>query len=124
MPSWLISPLVSLVLFAIVAGGAWSAKHSYDERRRAEGRSQLQPALNASVDQLKADVAAFKAIEESMLALTKKSAAVSKAVTVATKTNIVRERVAETRVEFIDRIVPVGDTACEQTKDAIQKVLR
>ena len=124
MPSWLISPLISAVLFALAAGGIWYEKNAYDERRWAEGRSQLQPALNAAVAQLKADTAAFATIEGYMTAITTKSAAVAVALTAAAKTNTNRKTGEAARVQYIERLVPVGATSCERTSDMIKKSLR
>ena len=43
-PVFLIQPLIWLALFAIVAAGAMWMKTSYDEKRRDEGRAEVQTA--------------------------------------------------------------------------------
>lgn len=117
MPSWLISPLISAVLLALAAGGAWYEKSAYDERRRSEGRAELLP-------QLKADKAAFDSIAGYMKAIESKSDEMKKAVALAEKANANRKNQEVARVEYIDRLVPVGNTECERVTDVITKGLR
>jgi len=117
MPSWLISPLISAALLALVAGGAWYEKSAYDERRRSEGRAELLP-------QLKADKAAFDLIAGYMEAIKAKSEAMKNAVALAEKTNARRKNQEAARVEYVDRLVPVGNTECERVTDVITKGLR
>lgn len=117
MPSWLISPLISAVVLALVAGGALYEKHAYDERRRSEGRAELLPQLNE-------DIKAFGAIKGYMAAIVADSERMKKATALAEKANANRKSKEVARVEYIDRLVPVGNTECERVTDVITKGLR
>ena len=117
VPSWLISPLISFALFALVSGAALYEKHAYDERRRAEGRAELLP-------QLEADKKAFDQITASMLTIKANAERIKKSVDVAQKANAARVGKETTRVATIEAISPKGETECERTDDAITKALR
>lgn len=117
MPSWLISPLISFALFALVSGVALYEKHAYDERRRAEGRAELLP-------QLEADKKAFDQIAASMLVIKQNSEKIKQQVARAASINATRNKAEATRVATIEAIQPAGTTECERTDDAITRALR
>lgn len=109
---WFQLALIAGALFFVVSG-----KNAYDEQRRAEGRAELLPRIEA-------DAAAFREIESYMSAIKANSKAIADRVAVAEKTNVQRVVTEKTRIEYVDRIVPQGSTECERTTDAITKALR
>lgn len=115
---------IQLIFFAALAALAFAGKHAYDNGKRAEGRAEMLPTIQRGIDQLKADTEAFKQIETSMLEIKANSAKLKKQVEFAQKLNANRNAQEKTRVEYIDRIVPSGNTECERTTDAIKKGLR
>ena len=117
MPSWLISPLISFALFALASGVALYEKHAYDERRRAEGRAELLP-------QLEADKKAFDQISASMLTIKANSERIKKSVAIAQAANSARQKQESTRIATIESIQPKGETECERVDDAITRALR
>lgn len=131
MPSWLISPLISLVLMGLAAGGLWYEKSQYDSRRRAEGVASVKPSLDAAnaqlmvaTKQLEANIAAFTTVQNYMQAIVTKSKTMDKALVTAKEAIKKRQVVETTRIQYIDNLAPVGATECEQMSDVITKVLR
>lgn len=116
--------LIALGSLALMAGGYFAWQHYVAEPYRAQGREQMRPTIEALVKQLESDVAGFKAIEGYMLEIKANSAKLKKQVEFAQKLNANRSAQEKTRVEYIDRIVPSGNTECERTSDAIAKGLR
>ena len=121
IPLWAVKVIV---MAAAVASAAVAWQRYVAEPYRAQGRAEMQPALNASLDQLKDDKASFDAITGYMRTISDKSAALAKAVDAAARSNANRRTVETTRVEYIDRIVPSGSSECERVTDAIAKGLR
>lgn len=112
---------------SVVALGAllrWSFVEYVKNPYIAQGRAQLQPALNATVLQLKADTVAFKEIDGYMTALINDSKRIAAAGVEADKANDKRKSQEKIRIVYLDKFVPTGDTECERTSNAILKVLR
>lgn len=107
----------------LVAGLAQGKALGITQGRAAE-RAELMPTIEALTLRLDNDVKAFESIQASMLLITRNSENIKQAVKKAAAINATRNKAAETRVEYIDRIVPVGATECEKTADAVAKVLR
>lgn len=125
MPSWLVSTLINALLMAAVAGGLWYEKSAYDTRRRAEGYVQgWSEGRDKLIPQLKADEDAFREITGYMQAISANSTILRERVAAAQKSNGQRQIVERERIQYIDRVVPTGETECLRTTDAIQKVLR
>ena len=135
MPLWLISPLISVVLMGLAAGGLWYEKHAYDERRRAEGHTkgvaEVKPSLDAAnaqlvvaTKQLEADVAAFTTVQGYMQAIVTKSKAMDKALVTAKEAIKKRQVVETTRIQYIENLAPVGATECDKTDDIVTRALR
>ena len=116
--------LIALGSLALMAGGYFAWQHYVAEPYRAQGREQMRPTIEALVKQLESDVAGFKAIEGYMLDIKANNEKLKKQVEIAQKANANRKSVEASRVEYIDRIVPTGNTECERTTDAIKKGLR
>lgn len=116
--------LIALGSLALMAGGYFAWQHYVAEPYRAQGREQMRPTIEALVKQLEADVAGFKVIEGYMLDIKANNEKLKKQVEIAQKANANRKSVEASRVEYIDRIVPTGNTECERTTDAIKKGLR
>ena len=109
---------------ALMAGGYWAWEHYVAAPYRAEGRAEMVPTIERQTAQLQADVEAFKQIESSMLEIKANSEKLKKQVAAAQAANAGRKAIETTRIEYIDRIVPTGNTECERTTDAISKGLR
>ena len=109
---------------ALAAGGYFAFQHYVAEPYRAQGRLEMVPALVSATNQLERDIEAFKRIEAAMLELKAGSDRLKKQIAIAQAANANRRVVETTRIEYIDRIVPTGNTECERTTDAIKKVLR
>ena len=135
MPGWLISPLISLVLMGLAAGGLWYEKHAYDQRRRAEGHikgvAEVKPSLDAANAQLvgatkqwEADAQAFTVVQGYMQAIVNKSKSMDKALVTAREAIKKRQAVVTTRIQYIENLAPVGATECDKTDDIVTKALR
>ena len=108
----------------VTAGGYFAWQHFVANPYRAQGRAQLQPALNATVLQLKADIAAFKEVEGYMTALVDDSKRIAAAGVEADKANDKRRGREKARIIYLNDIIPKGATECERTSDAIARTLR
>ena len=113
---------VGFTALALAGMFAWS--HLVAEPYRAQGRAQMLPTLASATAQLDRDTAAFGEITKAFAVLKANSERLRSQAAQAQKVKIVRQDVEKTRVEYIDRVVPVGDTECARTSDAIKRVLR
>ena len=121
MDSFLIRALISVVVsLALMAGGIF-AWHRFVESYRAEGRAEMKAKLQPQLDSCNAALAESA---KAMAALKANSDKLKTQVAAAQTANAGRRTVEKTRIEYIDRIVPTGNTECERTSDAIKKVLR
>ena len=113
--------MIQLILFVVIAALAFAGKQGYDNGKRAEGRAEitakLQPQLDSANAALAESVKAMAVLKASSDKLQKQTEAAQTA-------NTGRRTIEKTRIEYIDRIVPAGNTECERTSDAIKKVLR
>ena len=109
---------------ALMAGGYWLWQHYVAAPYRAEGRMEMIPAIATLTKQLESDVEAFGKINGYMLEIKAGSDRLKKQVAAAQTANTGRRTIEKTRIEYIDRIVPAGNTECERTTDAISKGLR
>ena len=124
-----VALLLPYVLYAIgaaaIIGGVYFAwQHFVAGPYRAEGRAEMVPTIERTNKQLNADTEAFKEIEKAFGAIKENSERLKKQVAAAQTANAGRRTVEKTRIEYIDRIVPTGETECLRTSDAIRKVLR
>ena len=125
IPEGFIKPLISLLAsLALMTGGYFAWQHFVAEPYRAEGRMEMVPALEAATKQLEATAVALKQVEGYMLVIKQNSDKLKRQVEAAQKANAARKTTETVRTEHIDRVVPVGNTECERTADAIKKVLR
>lgn len=109
---------------ALMAGGYFAWQHYVAEPYRQQGRAEMRPTIELLSKQLQSDQAAFNEIAASMQALKAKSEEMRKATALAEKANANRKTQEVARVEYIDRLVPVGNTECERVTDVIKKGLR
>lgn len=109
---WFQIGVAAVFLAALIYG-----KSSYDEKRRAEGRAELLP-------QIEADKRAFEDITGYMQAITANSNRLKERLAAAEKRNGQRQVVERERIQYIERVEPTGETECLRTTDAIDKVLR
>lgn len=116
--------LIALGSIVLLANGYFAWQHYVAEPYRAQGRAEMRPAIEVMGKQLANDVAAFKQIERYMSEIKASSEKLKKQVIAANATNATRRTTETTRVEYIDRIVPGGNTECERTSDAVLKGLR
>jgi hypothetical protein len=112
------------VMAALVVGGAWWTKQSYDNAKRAEGVAKVQPKLDAALDQLRNDTEAFISISKSMAALKENSKTLAKSVELSKTKNIERKKQETAQLAAIDLVPITGATSCEQTSNAIRDVFR
>lgn len=118
--------LIGVAALSLLSLFAWShfVAEPYREAGRAQGRSELLPTLKTATAQLDRDTAAFGEITKAFAVLKANSERLRTQAAQAQKVKIVRQEVEKTRVEYIDRFAPAGDTECERTTDAIKRVLR
>jgi len=109
---------------ALMAGGYFAWQHYVAEPYRQQGRVEMRPTIELLSKQLQSDQAAFNEIAASMQAIKDASERMKKATALAEKANANRKTQEVARVEYIDRLVPVGNTECERVTDVITKGLR
>ena len=109
---------------ALMTGGYFAWQHYVAEPYRQQGRVEMRPTIELLSKQLQSDQAAFNEIAASMQALKAKSEEMKKATALAEKANANRKAQEVARVEYVDRLVPVGNTECERVTDVITKGLR
>ena len=109
---------------ALMTGGYFAWQHYVAEPYRQQGRVEMRPTIKLLSKQLQSDQAAFNEIAASMQAIKDASERMKKATALAEKTNANRKTQEVARVEYIDRLVPVGNTECERVTDVITKGLR
>ncbi len=109
---------------ALMTGGYFAWQHYVAAPYREQGRAEMRPTIELLSKQLQSDQAAFNEIAASMQALKAKSEEMRKATALAEKANADRKTKEVARVEYIDRLVPVGNTECERVTDVITKGLR
>ena len=125
LPLLLNRYVLSLVAsLAFAAGSYFAWQHYVAGPYRAQGRAEMLPTLASATTQLDHDTAAFGEIAKALGSIKENSERLKKQALRAQQVKIVRQEVEKTRIEYIDRIVPAGDTECERTSDAIKKVLR
>jgi cell pole-organizing protein PopZ len=108
----------------LLGGGYFAWQHYVAEPYRQQGRVEMRPTIELLSKQLQSDQAAFNEIAASMQVIKAKSEEMKKAVALAEKANANRKNQEAARVEYIDRLVPVGNTECERVTDVIAKGLR
>lgn len=109
---------------ALMTGGYFAWQHYVAAPYREQGRAEMRPTIELLSKQLQSDQAAFNEIAASMQALKAKSEEMKKATALAEKANANRKAQEVARVEYVDRLVPVGNTECERVTDVITKGLR
>ena len=109
---------------ALAAGGYFAWQHYVAGPYRAQGRLEMVPALVSATNQLERDIAAFKEVDAAFAVIKKDGERVKRQIAIAQAANANRRTIETTRIEYIDRVVPTGNTECERTTDAIKKVLR
>jgi len=109
---------------ALMTGGYFAWQHYVAEPYRQQGRVEMRPTIKLLSKQLQSDQAAFNEIAASMQAIKDASERMKKATALAEKANANRKTREVARVEYIDRLVPVGNTECERVTDVITKGLR
>ena len=109
---------------ALMTGGYFAWQHYVAEPYRQQGRVEMRPTIELLSKQLQSDQAAFNEIAASMQAIKDASERMKKATALAEKANANRKTQEVARVEYIDRLVPVGNTECERVTDVITKGLR
>lgn len=109
---------------ALMTGGYFAWQHYVAEPYREQGRVEMRPTIELLSKQLQSDQAAFNEIAASMQAIKDASERMKKATALAEKANANRKTQEVARVEYIDRLVPVGNTECERVTDVITKGLR
>jgi iron uptake system EfeUOB component EfeO/EfeM len=109
-------------------GVSYAWNHYVAEPYRAEGRAEmlneLQPVIDAQTKRLEADKAAFKQIEVAFAAINANSERLKRLAAQAQKVKIVRQEVETVRVEFLEKLIPTGETECQRMDDVISKALR
>ena len=118
-----------LAIVAVMAGLYFGVSHAWNkyvaEPYRAEGRAQegkrLLPTIEAQSNALEADIKAFKEIEKAFLAINENSERLKKLAVQAQKVKIVRQVEERERIEYLEKLVPVGNTECEKVFDAIDR---
>ena len=120
------NPIVMYVVgsLALMTGGYFAWQHYVAAPYREQGRVEMRPTIELLSKQLQSDQAAFNEIAASMQALKAKSEEMKKATALAEKANANRKAQEVARVEYVDRLVPVGNTECERVTDVITKGLR
>jgi len=120
------NPIVLYVVgsLAFMTGGYFACQHYVAEPYRQQGRVEMRPTIELLSKQLQSDQAAFNEIAASMQAIKDASERMKKATALAEKANANRKTQEVARVEYIDRLVPVGNTECERVTDVITKGLR
>ena len=120
------NPIVMYVVgsLALMTGGYFAWQHYVAAPYREQGRAEMRPTIELLSKQLQSDQAAFNEIAASMQALKAKSEEMKKATALAEKANANRKAQEVARVEYVDRLVPVGNTECERVTDVITKGLR
>ena len=109
---------------ALMTGGYFAWQHYVAEPYRQQGRAEMRPTIELLSKQLQSDQAAFNEIAGHMQAIKDASERMKKATALAEKANTDRKTKEVARVEYIDRLVPVGNTECERVTDVITKGLR
>ena len=109
---------------ALMTGVYFAWQHYVAAPYREQGRAEMRPTIELLSKQLQSDQAAFNEIAASMQALKAKSEEMKKATALAEKANANRKAQEVARVEYVDRLVPVGNTECERVTDVITKGLR
>ena len=109
---------------ALMTGGYFAWQHYVAEPYRQQGRVEMRPTIELLSKQLQSDQAAFNEIAASMQAIKDASERMKKATALAEKANANRKAQEVARVEYVDRLVPVGNTECERVTDVITKGLR
>jgi len=109
---------------ALMTGGYFAWQHYVAEPYRQQGRVEMRPTIELLSKQLQSDQAAFNEIASHMQAIKDASERMKKATALAEKANANRKSQEVARVEYIDRLVPVGNTECERVTDVIKKGLR
>ena len=84
----------------------------------------MLPALAKAKAQLDRDVEAFGKVTAAIEVLLAETLRLEVKAAQAQKVKIIRQEVEKTRVEVIEKIVPIGATECEKTADVITKALR
>ena len=107
-----------------VIGTLGYAYYSFTEKHFKLGVASVKPTIDKMKAQLDADTAAFNTITTSFAAVKAAGKRRDEALVLAELANKNRRTVEVKRIEYIDRIVPTGDTECLKTSDAIKKVLR
>ena len=124
--------LGGLAILAAVIGLYFGVSHAWNkyvaEPYRAEGRAQeakrLQPVIETQTKRLEADIAAFQQIEKAFAAINANSERLKTLAAQAQKVKIVRQVEERERIEYLEKLVPVGTTECELTSDAIDRAFR
>ena len=109
---------------ALMTGGYFAWQHYVAAPYREQGRAEMRPTIELLSKQLQSDQAAFNEIASHMQAIKDASERMKKATALAEKANANRKAQEVARVEYIDRLVPVGNTECERVTDVITKGLR
>jgi len=109
---------------ALMTGGYFAWQHYVAAPYREQGRAEMRPTIELLSKQLQSDQAAFNEIASHMQAIKDASERMKKATALAEKANANRKSQEVARVEYIDRLVPVGNTECERVTDVIKKGLR
>mgnify|MGYP003440424701 FL=1 len=109
---------------ALMTGGYFAWQHYVAAPYREQGRAEMRPTIELLSKQLQSDQAAFNEIASHMQAIKDASERMKKATALAEKANADRKTKEVARVEYIDRLVPVGNTECERVTDVITKGLR
>ena len=107
-----------------VVGTLGYAYYSFTEKHFKLGIASVQPKIDSMKNQLDADTAAFNTITASFATVKAAGKRRDAALVLAEQGNKNRRTVEAARIEYIDRIVPTGDTECLKTSDAIKRVLR
>ena len=110
---------IGVTALALASMFAWS--HLVAEPYRAQGRAEMKAKMQPQLD---GAVAALAESAKAMAVLKANSERLKQQAAQAQRVKIVRQDVEKTRVEIIEKFVPVGDTECARTSDAIKRVLR
>ncbi len=129
IPDFVVKPLIGFLAIAAAMIGVYFAwEHyvakPYIEQGKAIGRSEMLPTIENLKLRLDADIEAFQKINGYFVEINAGSARIQKQLDKANAQNATRVQATKARIEYIDRIVPVGATECEKTADAVAKVFR
>ena len=109
---------------ALMAGVYFAWERFVADPYREQGRETMLPALAKAKAQLDRDVEAFGKVTAALEVLHAETLRLEVKAAQAQKVKIIRQEVEKTRVEVIEKIVPIGATECEKTADVITKALR